>query len=627
MHEHKPAMELSRLALTPSRRVGVVAALIAVLSASFASATGAGAPPRLAAARIAIDQFGYRPGDEKVAVLSDPVVGFDSQDRYQPGAVLEVREADSGTVAFSAAPQPWSHGALDATSGNRGWWLDFSELSRSGTYYIVDPERGIRSSRFKIAQDAYVGALRAATRALFYNRSGHAKQPPFADPRWSDKASYVGPGQDIEARAVDRKHDPHSARDLRGGWFDAGDTNKYVTFAADPVHQLLAAYRERPSIWPDDWAIPESGNGVPDLLDEVNWELAWLKRMQEPDGGVLIKVGLVADELMAPPSSDRRPRYYGPVCSSSTIGAAGMFAHAAVVFAGVAQLRPEGEELRRRALAAWAWFEGREIRTDCDTQEIKAGDADLDAGRQRGLAVVAAIYLFAATGEARFATYVTENFKSTGPFVDSAWSRYRSSEGEALLYYAQRADSDPEARSAILTKKAREAAAIHDVYGTGLEGDLYRAYMSEPSYHWGSNRVRAQLGNTNHEMIDYGLERGRDTRFHRRAARLLHALHGVNPLGLAYLSSVGELGPERSVTQLFHAWFQGTGSIPAPGFLTGGPNKAYSGPLQPPAGQPPQKSYRDWNGVWPDRSWEVTEPSIGYQAAYIKLVSKFVPDR
>ena len=47
--------------------------------------------------------------------------------------------------------------------------------------------------------------------------------------------------------------------------------------------------------------------------------------------------------------------------------------------------------------------------------------------------------------------------------------------------------------------------------------------------------------------------------------------------------------------------------------------------LSPPAGQPAQKAYLDFNDSWPLDSWQVTEPSGGYQTAYIRLLSKFVP--
>jgi endoglucanase len=46
--------------------------------------------------------------------------------------------------------------------------------------------------------------------------------------------------------------------------------------------------------------------------------------------------------------------------------------------------------------------------------------------------------------------------------------------------------------------------------------------------------------------------------------------------------------------------------------------------VSPPKGQPQQKSYKDFNGEWPLDSWSVTEPSCGYQVAYIRLLSKFV---
>ena len=90
---------------------------------------------------------------------------------------------------------------------------------------------------------------------------------------------------------------------------------------------------------------------------------------------------------------------------------------------------------------------------------------------------------------------------------------------------------------------------------------------------------------------------------------------------------------ERSLTEIFHYWFdrgspwhstKNSSFGPAPGYLVGGPNARYSGPLSPPAGQPPQKSYKDWHGPSKERPWEMTEPHIVYQAAYIKLLSKFV---
>src|SRR6185503_18672356 len=97
---------------------------------------------------------------------------------------------------------------------------------------------------------------------------------------------------------------------LSGGWHDAGDYTKYVNFTHSTLHDLLDAYAMHPQIWKDDTGIPESGNGVPDLLDEVKWELDWVLKMQLADGSVLMKVGTAGNDGPSPPSADGAPRFY-----------------------------------------------------------------------------------------------------------------------------------------------------------------------------------------------------------------------------------------------------------------------------------------------------------------------------
>ena len=58
---------------------------------------------------------------------------------------------------------------------------------------------------------------------------------------------------------------------LSGGWHDAGDYNKYINFTFSPLTDLLLGYIESPTVWKDNYNIPESGNGVPDVLDEVKY--------------------------------------------------------------------------------------------------------------------------------------------------------------------------------------------------------------------------------------------------------------------------------------------------------------------------------------------------------------------
>lgn len=79
--------------------------------------------------------------------------------------------------------------------------------------------------------------------------------------------------------------------DVSGGWHDAGDYGRYTVPAAKTVADMLYAYQANPALFGDDVGIPESGNGVPDILDEAKYALTWMLKMQDPEtGGVHHKV-------------------------------------------------------------------------------------------------------------------------------------------------------------------------------------------------------------------------------------------------------------------------------------------------------------------------------------------------
>jgi hypothetical protein len=115
-------------------------------------------------------------------------------------------------------------------------------------------------------------------------------------------------------------------------------------------------------------------------------------------------------------------------------------------------------------------------------------------------------------------------------------------------------------------------------------------------------------------------------RYLNRALGILHYFHGVNPLGIVYLSNMYKYGAEYCADNIWHDWFKkGTKwGTPPPGYVPGGPNSTYGGSLKELSLQPFQKCYKNWNNGYPENSWEITEPAIYYQASYIKLLSKFV---
>ncbi|MBK8557959.1 MAG: glycoside hydrolase family 9 protein [Lewinellaceae bacterium] len=432
---------------------------------------------------IRIDQFGYRPQAQKVAVIANPELGYNAGDAFVPGTTYALVNALTQETVWTGTPEAWSNGALHGQSGDHGWWLDFSAVDISGQYYLYDTQNDVRSFEFEIGNDVYKKVLKAAQRMYFYQRVGMAKEATFAETKWKDNACYLGPQQDTEARSRWAKTDPSTARDVRGGWMDAGDVNKYTTFAESAVLQLLQAYRANPSVFTDDFNLPESGNGVPDLLDEVKWELDFFQRMQDATGtnGLLLKVGMDNYNDVSPPSIDTRPRYYLPECSSATLSGAAMFALAGMVYQSenTAALQTFGAALINRAQLAWQRAElvtanFSNFETDCDDGDIKSGDADRDANAQLSSAIIAAVYLFEATGDIQYRDFVTSQCTNVEPLSTSWWGPYRTPLEAALLRFAALNGVDAGLSNIIRSQKANMNYQ-NSLQNFNNETDLYRA--------------------------------------------------------------------------------------------------------------------------------------------------------
>ncbi|MCB0685270.1 MAG: glycoside hydrolase family 9 protein [Saprospiraceae bacterium] len=588
---------------------------------------------------IQVDQFGYQNGADKIAVINDPQSGYNASQSYTVGNPLEVKEFLSDQTVFSGAPLLWNMGNTHSQSGDKGWWFDFSSVTTDGTYYIYDPSTGHKSAPFVVSDNPYYEVLQAALKAFYYNRCNAPKEQPYAASSWTDTNNFLHPGQDHQCRYIGDPNNAALAKDLRGGWFDAGDYNKYVTFAYRPVHDLLSSYEEHPSLFGDDWSWPESGNQLPDILDEVKWELHWLMRMLNQDGSAHIKMGSnsYSVNILAPPSLNSDPRFYGPTCTSASIAVAAMFAHASLVYAQIPSQQSFADSLENSAINAWNYFKVRfdanTLETNCDDGSIIAGDADWSADDQKSAAIVASVYLYTLTGQSAYNTFVADHFDEVEPISNQFWGPYRNDINEALLLYTTLSGANASAKTTILNSAATDVANNYNgFFNLGLS-DLYRVHAPDWMYHWGSNMPIANMGNLCQIMIRYNVAPSSESMMQERTAEIVHYFHGVNPQGLVYLSNMYAYGGDRCANEIYHTWFNDgtdwdnalTSAFgPAPGFVVGGANKDFSpGSPSPPSGQPPQKSYKDFNTGYPQNSWEITEPAIYYQAAYIRLLANY----
>ena len=218
---------------------------------------------------IVVDQFGYPINSVKIAVIRNPQVGYDSNVHFTPGENYAVVDRATGAIVKRGTPTAWNGGATDTVSGDKVWWFDFSDVTTPGTYAVVDLDRGSRSVEFEINDGVYRSVLRHAVRMYFYQRAGFEKTAATAGADWADAASHMRVGQDLQARPWEyklssAKADLSQIKDLHGGWFDAGDYNKYTSWTAQNVIVLLRSYEENPTAFGDDSGIAESGNGIPD---------------------------------------------------------------------------------------------------------------------------------------------------------------------------------------------------------------------------------------------------------------------------------------------------------------------------------------------------------------------------
>ncbi len=599
------------------------------------------AQPGSVTQRLMVDQFGYQPDAEKIAVISNPIQGFNSSESYTPGTTLQIRRTSDNGLVFSGSPTAWDGGNTHAQSGDQVWWFDFSTLTTPGEYYLYDPQNDAASYTFSISNNVYQMVLKQALRTYYYQRCGTPKQTPYAHPNWTDAACHLGSNQDTECRLVTNPADS-TIRDLSGGWHDAGDYNKYINYADEPIHDLLFAYEEKPDIWTDDFGIPESGNGIPDILDEIKWELDWFLKMQKADGSVLHKVSVTQWQTGSPPSTDNAARYYAPATASATISACGVFAHAAIVFGNLsdATMQSYANTLQSAAIAAWNWLEAHpdSIPSHYNNAGFSSSSAEDSEYHQKAARIAAAGYLAILTGEATYKNYFENNYTYLH-LIQWDWaSPFEVEINDAALYYANSALASASVASDIQTRFKN--SLLYDYLPDFTGGtDAYRAYLSDGNYTWGSNRTKSNMGNMYWDMLTYSLDAAHASDYQHAAAGYLHYLHGVNPLSYVYLSNMGDYGAENSIPEFYHGWFCDGSDWdnvntslygPAPGFVPGGPNPsyspdpAYSGPpIEPPQNQPIQKSFRAWNTGWPENSWEVAENHIPYQSAYVRLLSHF----
>lgn len=606
---------------------------------------------------LRVNNFGWRAADHKLAVLLG-----------HAGASVELRRATDNTIAATyTASAAATEGAY---SGDSYATVEFTAFNTPGDYYLYLPAEKLHSYTFALSDRVYdiVGA--AAAKSYYYQRCNHDKALPFASDalgglpgaggKWVDGVCHGG---DSNAAAGPGSTD-NGRLDVHGGWHDAGDYQK--TLWGRGVPEMLFAYEVNPSVWGDGQLnIPESGNGIADLLDEVKWELDFYLRMQRPDGHFMSSAKGHGGTKASPPSQSDEERVYfdctspdgngwsggGVTLVAATENAVLSLAHAAIVFRAAGQ-GPIGDGYAAAATRGWAWLDGQAVTGDARRSKASAASAvyRMDAQNASAKAFADAFPWDTWDGLLPYSVTPGENAIAPGAFhylmntkgTASVAAKVRTGVGKALVDTAFTADGP---------------------YG-GLFGNAGNGW----DWSWGSNRSQATYG-FNLLMAAKTGALGAHTAADIAvlAQKHLHFLLGLNPLNMLYMTNMAAYGGEHSSFQIYHSWFSYTagdgdhGNVqyngkpswvteplypyyvddkqtsefgPPPGIMPGGPNMGYSGAYTIPKKNWPAYAYRDfsvgcdWDGArCRASSWEISEPMQAYQGPLVGLLSFFMSAR
>ncbi len=532
---------------------------------------------------ILVNQAGYLPEAEKVALLR------------ADAEIFELIDVSTGLNVYGAEPGEPVYWEL---SGDTVRKADFSGFKTPGTYRICLTGTDVCSAPFRIGEDVYGEITASAVRSYYLNRSG-IKITEEHGGKWARPAGHPDTEVIVHSSAASAGRPAGSVISSPGGWYDAGDYNKYIVNSSITNYTLLLFCQMFPEYCRSlELNIPESGNDIPDLVDELLWNLRWYLTMQDPaDGGVYHKLTNLNFCGFVMPQEATDPRYVVMKSTAATLDFAAVTAMAFRVFAN-----DPSEELR--ALASTC--------LDASGKAMKWAETHPDVIYKQPADVSTGAYgddnlsdeLFWAKAERALATGTLpgEGFLNGVEVVTPSWNQ------SATLGLISLAMSSDESFAGL----REEATVMLISYADGLleKASQCPYRISLDRFAWGSSSDVA-----NHAMLKLiAMKLSGSDRFLPSVQADLNWLLGTNPTGYSFVTGFGTLSPMN-----IHHRPSGADGVPepVPGFLVGGPNTVVMNDCQPPVPRStfPAKSYTDV-----ECSYSTNEIAINWNAPLVFLL-------
>ncbi len=487
--------------------------------------------PKFSNSLIRVNQIGYFPDGPKMFTY-----GANAPDSFR------VRRENDDQIVFTSALNPPQRGFHSGEQHVRTG--DFSAVSEPGLYYVEVMNAG-RSPTFQISSNIYTEVFRAALKAFYYQRASMSLEEKYAG-KWSRPAGH--PDTSCLYHLTSGSGNSISSP---GGWYDAGDYGKYVVNAGITLWSLLSFYELFPDAVPDGFLnIPESGNGISDLLDEVKYELDWLKTMQPPGGGVYFKIAGLEWPDFVMPHEDTQQRYVIGMSTTSTLNFAAVMAMAARIYDDIDS--DYAQDCLERAERAYSWANSNRTVSHPD---VSVGSGLYDDSSYEDEFIWAAAELYITTGND---DYLPRINNITANYYPASWRTVKN-----LAVFSLIANGHNVSTGAVTSHSQSVVNKVRT--------DPY----SVPShFYWGSNSV---ILNDAIGVLFASMVSDNDS-LHFEVMKIMDYMFGRNPLNKSYVTGFGHNPPRFPHHRPSGA---DNNEKPVPGFLVGGPNYGREDSMDP----------------------------------------------
>jgi len=291
---------------------------------------------------IRVNQVGYFPNEEKTATIEPEGIAK----KYT------LKDNATGKVVWKGKA---TRSAVSPLSGKTREIIDFSNVTAPGEYTLT---AGKQKQQIIIKERAYEELTKAGMKAFYLNRCGEPILVEYAG-AYARPTAHMDNIVMIHPSAATEKRPAGTIIQSEGGWYDAGDFNKYIVNSAFTIGLMLNAYMLNKEYFNNlNLNIPESKNTIPDFLDEIMANLRWMQTMQDPDdGGVYHKLTTPNFEGFIMPTECKQQRYVVQKTTCATLDFAACMALASRIYRQFPEYKDWAEKALKQAEAAYAWAE------------------------------------------------------------------------------------------------------------------------------------------------------------------------------------------------------------------------------------------------------------------------------